>query len=172
MFAHVSFSNWGFMNFFVKIFVKVLKCIELRPRASMVSAASLTVAVMGPTVSWLLESGTTPSAERSPTVGLRPTIPHIDAGPVTEPSVSVPRAISTSPDPTAAPLPELEPNAVQEASRGLVVKPPTELHPLVEDVDRKLAHSERLVLPTMMAPARRWDPIQYTLEMSRKPPPK
>ena len=52
-----------------------------------------------------------------------------------------------------APLPELEPQAVQNGSNGLVVSPPTELQPLEEEVDRKLAHSERFVFPTMMAPA-------------------
>ena len=63
-------------------------------------------------------------------------------------------AISTSPDPTAAPLPELDPHALQEASNGLVVRPPTLLHPLVDAVDRKFAHSERFALPAMRAPAR------------------
>ena len=121
----------------------------------MVWAARETVVVMGPTVSWLLEMGTTPSEGSRPTVGFNPTMPHIAAGQVTDPSVSVPRAMSTSPEPTAAPLPELEPHAVQEGSNGLVVNPPTELQPLEEDVDRKLAHSDRFVFPTMMAPASR-----------------
>ena len=82
-------------------------------------------------------------------------MPHIAAGQVTDPSVSVPRAISTNPEPTAAPLPELEPHAVQDGSNGLLVSPPTELQPLEEEVERKLAHSDRFVFPTMMAPTLR-----------------
>src|SRR5690348_14565022 len=90
-----------------------------------------------------------------PTVGLRPTIPLIDAGQVTDPSVSVPIAKRTSPAATAAPLPLELPQALRSRAHGLRVCPPTALQPEIERVERILAHSERLVLPTMTAPAER-----------------
>src|SRR5581483_9584264 len=90
-----------------------------------------------------------------PTVGLRPTMPLIEAGQVTEPSVSVPIAIRTRPAATAAPLPLELPQAFRSSAHGLWVCPPTALHPEMEWVDRMFAHSLRLVLPRMIAPAAR-----------------
>ena len=55
----------------------------------------------------------------------------------------------------AAPEPELEPQEFRSSAYGLRVRPPRPLQPLVERVERKLAHSLRLVLPRMTAPAAR-----------------
>src|SRR5690348_2725516 len=90
-----------------------------------------------------------------PTVGFRPTMPLIDAGQVTEPSVSVPIAMRTRPAATAAPLPLDEPQALRSSAQGLRVCPPTALQPEIDRVERMFAHSLRLVLPTMIAPAAR-----------------
>ena len=55
-------------------------------------ATSRTVRAIGPAVSWLMEMGMIPERLTSPTVGLIPTMPLMDEGPVTDPSVSVPTA--------------------------------------------------------------------------------
>src|SRR6185437_6656908 len=78
-----------------------------------------------------------------------------DAGQVTEPSVSVPIAMRTRPAATAAPLPLEEPQAFRSSAHGLCVCPPTALQPEIEWVERMFAHSLRLVLPRMIAPAER-----------------
>src|SRR6185437_16189794 len=91
----------------------------------------------------------------SPTVGFSPTMPLIDDGQVTEPSVSVPIAIRTSPAATAAPDPLELPQALRSSAHGLWVCPPTALQPEIECVERIFAHSLRLVLPRMIAPAAR-----------------
>src|SRR5690606_21981641 len=88
-----------------------------------------------------------------PTVGLKPTMPLMLAGQVIEPSVSVPIAAQARPAAIAAPLPEDEPQALRSRAWGLRVSPPTALHPLVERLERILAHSERLVLPSTTPPA-------------------
>ncbi len=77
------------------------------------AAFSATVSVIGPGASWLKEIGTTPSVGTRPTVGFIPTSPHAAAGAVIEPLVSVPIANGASRAATAAPLPELEPQAVR-----------------------------------------------------------
>ena len=64
-------------------------------------AASRTVRVIGPAVSWLWLIGTTWVRLTSPTVGFNPTIPFIAAGQVTDPLVSVPIAAGTMPAATA-----------------------------------------------------------------------
>jgi hypothetical protein len=74
-------------------------------------AASSTVVVMGPAVSWLSEIGTMWVRLTRPTVGLKPTMPFMAAGQVIEPSVSVPMAAGASPAATAAALPDDEPQA-------------------------------------------------------------
>src|SRR5882757_7031944 len=84
-----------------------------------------------------------------------PTSPFIDAGQVIEPSVSVPIAAAARLAATAAPLPELDPQALRSSAYGLRVWPPTALQPLTELVERMLAHSDRLVLPRITAPAAR-----------------
>ena len=55
----------------------------------------------------------------------------------------------------AAPDPELEPDGLRSSAYGRRVSPPRPLQPLVECVERKLAHSLRLVLPRITAPAAR-----------------
>src|SRR3954447_14808201 len=119
------------------------------------SAASRTLAVIGPAVSWLWLIGTMWVRLTSPTVGFNPTIPLIAAGQVTEPSVSVPIASRTSPAATAAPLPLELPHGLRSIAHGLCVCPPSALHPEIELFDRMFAHSLRLVLPTITAPAAR-----------------
>ena len=128
-------------------------------------AASSTVRVIGPAVSceWLI--GTMCVRDTSPTVGLKPTMPLIAAGQVIEPSVSVPIAAGASPAATAAPLPEDEPQALRSSACGLRVSPPTALQPLVELVERMLAHSDRLVLPRITAPA----PLSRTTSGASRP---
>ena len=82
-------------------------------------------------------------------------MPLIEAGEVIEPSVSVPIAIAARPAATAAAEPELEPLVLRSSACGLRVRPPRPLQPLVERVERMLAHSLRLVLPRITAPASR-----------------
>src|SRR5688572_19427576 len=119
------------------------------------SAASATARVIGPAVSWLWLIGTTWVRLTKPTVGLKPTIPLTLAGQVIEPSVSVPIAAQARPAAIAAPLPEDEPQALRSVACGLRVWPPTALQPLVERVERMLAHSDKLVLPSTTPPAAR-----------------
>src|SRR5437764_15097433 len=90
-----------------------------------------------------------------PTVGLKPTMPLIAAGQVIEPSVSVPIAAGTMPAATAAPLPLDEPHGLRLSANGLRVWPPTALQPEIELLERMFAHSDKLVLPTITAPASR-----------------
>src|SRR5215470_19624064 len=96
-----------------------------------------------------------PERLTNPTVGLIPTIPFVVAGQTIEPSVSVPLATLQRLAETATPEPELEPQGLRSSAYGLRVNPPRPLQPLVEWVDRKLAHSLRFVLPRMIAPASR-----------------
>ena len=70
-----------------------------------------------------------------------------EEGQLTDPLVSVPIATSTSPVAITTPEPELEPHGVRISPYGLIVCPPILDHPLVEEEERKLAHSERLVFP-------------------------
>src|SRR5262245_21382844 len=106
------------------------------------AAASATVRVIGPTVSWLWARGTTPARLVSPTVGLIPTMPLAAAGDTMEPSVSVPSAAAAKFAAMAAPDPELDPLGFRSRTYGLRVSPPRPLQPLVEWVERKLAHSD------------------------------
>src|ERR1700743_3473153 len=99
--------------------------------------------------------GTMPARLTSPTVGFNPTTPFTAAGQVTEPSVSVPIAASTSPAATAAPLPEEEPHGSRSSAKGFRVWPPTPLQPEMEAFERIFAHSDRFVLPRITAYAAR-----------------
>ena len=99
--------------------------------------------------------GTTPFVETDPTVGFNPTTPFSEAGQTIEPSVSVPIANVTMPAPTAAPEPELEPPTLCAKFQGFRVSPPTADHPLIDLVERRFAHSDKFVEPTMSAPASR-----------------
>ena len=56
---------------------------------------------------------------------------------------------------TATPEPALDPHGERRGSYGLRAWPPTALQPLIECDERMLAHSDRLVLPRMIAPAAR-----------------
>ena len=96
-----------------------------------------------------------PPRDTSPRVGLWPTIPVAPAGHTIEPSVSVPIATWASDAATPAPEPDDDPHALRSRTWGLLVSPPTALHPLVESLPRKFAHSERFALPRMTAPAAR-----------------
>src|SRR5919202_7143330 len=121
--------------------------------ADSTTAASVTVRACGPTVSWVCEIGITPWRLVKPTVGLMPTTPHADDGLTIEPSVSVPSAAAHRLAETATAEPELEPLGVRSSTNGLRVWRPRPLQPLDDRVERKLAHSLRLVLPRMTAPA-------------------
>src|SRR4051812_33184042 len=99
--------------------------------------------------------GMTPARLVRPTVGLMPTTPLLFAGQTIEPSVSVPRPAAARLAATEAPEPELLPHGLRSSTYGLRVWPPCALQPLVELKPRKFAHSERLVLPRMTAPAAR-----------------
>ena len=67
------------------------------------------------------EIGIIPDLLTSPTVGLIPTTPLIDAGQLIEPFVSVPIAILTIPEATATAEPELEPQGFLFVPKGFVV---------------------------------------------------
>src|SRR5580700_10474557 len=99
--------------------------------------------------------GTIPEVLTLPTVGLNPTTPFSDDGLTTEPSVSVPTATRVRPAATATADPELEPDGDRSRTCGFKVCRPRALHPLDDRVERKLAHSLRLVLPRMTIPALR-----------------
>ena len=75
-------------------------------------AASATLRVIGPAVSWLKEMGMMPSRLTSPTVGFRPTMPLTAAGQAMLPSVSVPMAATAKLAATATALPALEPQGL------------------------------------------------------------
>src|SRR5882757_10167017 len=96
-----------------------------------------------------------PARLMSPRVGLMPTSPDADDGQTTEPSVSVPTPIAARFAAIADPVPELEPQALRLSTYGFSVSPPRPLHPLVEWVERKFAHSLRFVFARMIAPASR-----------------
>src|SRR5205814_10244233 len=114
-----------------------------------------TVRAIGPAVSCVCEMGMMPVRLSSPTVGLMPTMPLMDEGETIEPSVSVPTATAHRFAATATPEPELDPDGLRSSAYGLCVWPPRPLQPLVECEERKLAHSLKLVLPRMTAPASR-----------------
>src|SRR3954471_8519117 len=99
--------------------------------------------------------GTIPLRLNRPSVGLIPTRPLLLEGDTIEPSVSVPTATTARLAAIAAPEPELDPDGLRSSAYGFFVCPPRPLQPLVECVDRKLAHSLIFVLPRMTAPAAR-----------------
>src|SRR5688500_15347878 len=119
------------------------------------NAASATVRDIGPAVSWDTEIGMMPLRLTRPTVGLSPTRPLTEAGQIMLPSVSVPTPIAPRLAAIAVPVPELDPQGLRSSTYGFLVCPPRELHPDEDRVDRKLAHSLKLVLPRMTAPASR-----------------
>src|SRR5262245_58454801 len=118
-------------------------------------AASATVRAMGPVTSWLCAIGMTPERLVRPSVGLMPTSELWDDGQTIEPSVSVPRAAAARLAAIALPDPELEPHGLWSSTYGSRVWPARPDQPLDDCVERKLAHSERLTLPRITAPASR-----------------
>src|SRR5215470_9436906 len=72
-------------------------------------AASVTVRVIGPAVSWLAAIGTTPCLLINPTVGLIPTSEFALEGLKIEPEVSVPTVAAAKFAEATTPGPELEP---------------------------------------------------------------
>src|SRR5438309_11284070 len=97
----------------------------------------------------------TPDRLTRPSVGLIPTMPQHVAGETIEPSVSVPIATAQRLAATATPEPELDPDGLRSRAYGLRHCPPRPLQPLEDWLDRKFAHSLRLVLPMITAPASR-----------------
>ena len=83
---------------------------------SSIKAASRTVRVIGPGVSWVWLIGTTCVRETRPTVGFNPTRPLTDAGQEIEPSVSVPMAAAAKLAATATPDPALDPQGERRGS--------------------------------------------------------
>src|SRR6267142_2681335 len=77
------------------------------------AAASATVRVWGPIVSWTWEIGTTPARLVRPTVGFRPTTPFTLAGQTMLPSVSLPNETAAKFAEAAAPDPELDPHGLR-----------------------------------------------------------
>ena len=97
--------------------------------------------------------GIIPDLLHNPTVGLSPTSPLTEEGETIEPSVSVPILMAQRLAAVAVPEPALDPDGLRSRIYGHLVCPPLLLHPLVDLVDRKLAHSLKLVLPSNTAPA-------------------
>src|SRR6266850_1651464 len=126
------------------------------------ATASATVRPNGPALSWVWEIGITPARLTRPIVGLMPTTPQLFAGPTMLPSVSEPIATAVKFAATAAPEPELEPDALQSMMYGLWQRPPRPDQPLVEAKPRKFAHSLRPALPRITAPA--WRSFSATVE--------
>ena len=91
----------------------------------------------------------------SPTVGLIPTRPATADGQMMLPSVSVPMPTAARLAAIAVPVPALEPQGLRSSAYGFLVCPPRALQPEVERVERMFAHSLRLVLPRITAPAAR-----------------
>src|SRR5271163_2959977 len=90
-----------------------------------------------------------------PTVGLIPTSPFNVEGHTIDPFVSVPTPTAARFAETPEPDPELDPQGLRSSAYGFLVSPPRPLQPLVEWLERMFAHSLRLVLPRMTAPAAR-----------------
>ena len=82
-------------------------------------AASSTVSANTDTTSSVRHAGTTPFMPMRPGVGFSPTMLLKPAGTRPEPAVSVPSANGTSPAPTAAAEPELEPPGMRSARSAL-----------------------------------------------------
>src|SRR5947208_10771013 len=121
--------------------------------APSIVAASATVRQIGPVTSWLWAIGITPDRLVKPRVGLIPTTPQVVAGDTMEPSVSVPMAPATKLAATAAADPVLDPEPLWSSTYGIRHCPARPLHPLEDWNERKFAHSARLALPRITAPA-------------------
>src|SRR5258706_13177173 len=119
------------------------------------AAASATVRACGPIVSCVWEMGTTPARLVSPTVGLIGTTPLALPGQTMLPSVSEPNDTVAKLADAAAAEPALDPQGLRSMPYGLCVWPPRPDQPLIDSNERKLAHSDRLVLPRITAPPAR-----------------
>src|SRR3546814_10817004 len=80
-----------------------------------IAAASRTLSVIGPAVSWLWLIGTMKVRLTRPTVGLKPTMPFSPAGQVIEPSGSVPTVSAARLAAIAAPLPADDPQVLRRS---------------------------------------------------------
>src|SRR4051812_22675729 len=116
-----------------RYFVKSSGLSAIAPRRI---AASVTVRVIGPAVSWLAEIGMMPVWLTRPTVGFSPTSPHTPAGDVTAPSVPVPIAPAHGFPGTATAEPLLDPDGERSSAYGLRHCPPRALHPDVDGAPR------------------------------------
>ena len=90
-----------------------------------------------------------------PTVGFSPTRPLTEAGQMMLPSVSVPTPTRRGWRRWRCRCRHWSRRDCGRARRRCCVWPPRELQPELERVERKLAHSLRLVLPRITAPAAR-----------------
>src|SRR5260370_23829098 len=99
-----------------------------------------------------------PPPSINPGVAFPPTGEQALDGRTIEPSVSVPTPTVARLAAIATPVPELEPQGLRSSAYGFLHWPPRPLHPDTEWVERKLAHSERFVLPRITAPAARRRP--------------
>src|SRR5512134_910228 len=99
--------------------------------------------------------GMIPARLTSPTVGLRPTTPFSDDGQMIDPFVSVPIDAAQKFADVAAAEPDEEPHGLRSIANALPHCPPRPLHPELERVDRKFAHSDRFAFARRMAPAAR-----------------
>ncbi len=115
-------------------------------RSAIPSMTPATSAAMGPMVSSVGASGKTPSSGTRPRVVFRPTTPQQAAGMRMDPPVSLPKATSDSPVPTATAEPLEDPPGTQRGSSGFVGVPNHGLMPVTPK-----ASSCRLALPTMIA---------------------
>ncbi len=113
-------------------------------------AASSTERVIGPGVSSVSASGSTPWTLIRPIVVLSPTMPHHEAGRRTEPPVSVPMAQGASRAATATPEPLLDPPGARgtSGSHGFQGVPICWLVP-----QPPIANSTVWVLPMTIMPA-------------------
>src|SRR5690349_1221162 len=105
---------------------------------------------MGPTWSYVQQSGVTPAALTNPYVGFNPTIPQNAAGNRIDPAVSVPSAAKHIPVATAAADPDEDPPVVLDSSQGFLTGPNWLMTPLPP-----YANSCKFNLPRKTAPASR-----------------
>src|SRR5437763_13189202 len=89
-----------------------------------------------------------------------PTALFVPDGHMMEPSVSVPMVTVARCADAATADPLLEPHGFRLSTYGLWVCPPRALQPLIDLVERKLAHSDRLALPRITAPTARKRPTR------------
>src|SRR5262245_12742194 len=89
--------------------------------------ASSTLLVIGPSLSSDQQSVIAPVRGTRPNVGRRPVTPHLMAGAMMLPPVSLPIENATSAAAVAAPGPALEPDAPSSSSHGFIVWPPNQM---------------------------------------------